>query len=65
MSIEFGFTEELTNSQYAPLAALCATLPTESDARTAGRSENSDAGERVQHSTQADSDPPEHFDRAV
>jgi hypothetical protein len=23
MSIEFGFTEELTNSQYAPLAALC------------------------------------------
>ena len=24
MTIEIGFTEELTNSQYAPLAALCA-----------------------------------------
>jgi hypothetical protein len=29
MTIEFGFTDELTNTQYAPLAALsiCGTIP--------------------------------------
>ena len=30
MTIEIGLTDELTNTQYAPLAALVSTLPTES-----------------------------------
>ena len=35
MTVEIGFTEELTNSQYAPLGGFECILPTESLARTA------------------------------